>query len=297
MGLLVVNAFIAARDRYCAAGKLGYIVPHSNVWMLENSAAITSTKNPIAKQFRKLHQAKERRRQNTFLLEGTHLLQEACAVGYPLNQVAVTEAWCRSHSALLEHLQHLGADIHLVSADVLGSMCTTVSPDGVVATAQRMISPAVTDEASSVSLGVALERLQDPGNLGTVIRTATAAGCDRIWLTTDSVDVDHPKVLRATAGQWFRLPPQTVPSLAALGSLDVQLVATVPTASLDYWDLDLRQPTVFLMGNEGAGLSEQSMALATHQVKIPLAADVESLNVAIATALLLYEARRQRRQS
>ena len=292
--MLGVNAIIAPQGRYCAAGKLGYIVPHSKVWMLENSAAITSTKNSIAKQFRKLHQAKERRRQNTFLLEGTHLLQEACAVGYPLNQIAVTEAWCRNHGALLEQFQHLDADIHLVSANVLDSMCTTVSPDGVVATAQRMVSPAVTD--ASVSLGVALERLQDPGNLGTVIRTATGAGCDRIWLTTNSVDVDHPKVLRATAGQWFRLTPQTVPSLADLGSLDVQLVATTPTASLDYWDLDLRQPTVFLMGNEGAGLSEQSIKLATHRVKIPLAADVESLNVAIATALLLYEAKRQRRQ-
>ena len=261
--------------------------------MLENSAAITSTKNPIAKQFRKLHQAKERRRQNVFLLEGTHLLQEACAVGHPINQVAVTEAWCRNHGALLGQLQHLDTDIHLVSADVLGSMCTTVSPDGVVATAQRVVNPAVSD--TPVSLGIALERLQDPGNLGTVIRTAVAVGCDRIWLTTNSVDVDHPKVLRATAGQWFRLPPQTVPSLDTLGSLDVQLVATTPTAALDYWDLDLRQPTVFLMGNEGAGLSEQTMALATHRVKIPLAADVESLNVAIATSLLLYEAKRQRR--
>jgi TrmH family RNA methyltransferase len=106
--------------------------------------------------------------------------------------------------------------------------------------------------------------------------------------------MDHPKVLRATAGQWFRLPMQTISALESLKSLDVQLVATVPTAPLNYWELDLRQPTVFLMGNEGAGLSQQAMDLATHQVKIPLAADVESLNVAIATAVLLYEAKRQR---
>ncbi|MEA5463968.1 TrmH family RNA methyltransferase [Leptothoe sp. PORK10 BA2] len=268
---------------------------HSKVWMLENSAAITSTKNPLAKQFRQLHQAKERRRQNTFLLEGTHLLQEACAVGYPLLQVAVTAAWCRHHGELLGQLQRLEADIHLVSPDVLGSMCTTVSPDGVVATAQR-IQPVMPDTASTaVSLGVALERLQDPGNLGTVIRTAAAADCDRIWLTADSVDADHPKVLRASAGQWFRTSLQTVSSLEPLGSLDVQLVATTPTASIDYWELDLCRPTVFLMGNEGAGLSGPALELATHRVKIPLAAGVESLNVAIATALLLYEAKRQRR--
>ncbi|MEM7065670.1 MAG: RNA methyltransferase [Cyanobacteria bacterium P01_B01_bin.77] len=259
--------------------------------MLEEPVVITSTKNPIAKQFRKLHQAKERRRQNAFLLEGTHLLQEACAVGYSLLQVAATEAWCCTHEDMLGQLKRLTPDIRVVSPEVLNSMCTTVSPDGVVAMAQRVVPSA---EWDTVSLGVALERLQDPGNLGSVIRTAAAVGCDRIWLTKDSVDIDHPKVLRATAGQWFRLPMQTLPSLDDLAALDVQLVATVPTASHDYWDLDLRQPTVFLMGNEGAGLSQQAMDLATHRVKIPLAPDVESLNVAIATAILLYEAKRQR---
>lgn len=260
--------------------------------MLEEPVVVTSTKNPLAKQFRKLHQAKERRRQNLFLLEGTHLVQEACAVKYTLMQVAVTQDWCRTHGELLSQLQSLSADIRRVSPEVLSSICTTVSPDGVVAIAQRVVPTA---ESGAVSLGVALERLQDPGNLGTVIRTAAAAGCDRIWLTANSVDIDHPKVLRATAGQWFRLPMQTVPSFEFLTSLDTQLVATTPGACLDYWDLDLQQPTIFLMGNEGAGLSDQAMALATHRVKIPLAADVESLNVAIATAILLYEAKRQRR--
>lgn len=266
---------------------------HPNVCMSEISPIIVSTKNPLARQFRKLHQAKERRRQNVFLLEGTHLLQEACAVNYPLLQVAMTEAWCHNHGDLLGHLQRIATDIRLVSADVLKSMCTTVSPDGVVAIAQRKIRSA--DLSDAISLGVALERLQDPGNLGTVIRTAAGAGCDRIWLTADSVDIDHPKVLRATAGQWFRLPMQTVATLESLKKLlTVQLVATTPTAALDYWELDLRQPTVFLMGNEGAGLSQEAMDLATHEVKIPLAVGVESLNVAIATAILLYEARRQR---
>ncbi len=253
---------------------------------------IVSTKNPLAKQFRKLHQAKERRRQNMFLLEGTHLLQEACAVDYPLLQVAMTEAWSLAHGDLLRQLQRLETDIRLVSTEVLASMCTTVSPDGVVAIAQRSVKRE--DASKALSLGVALENLQDPGNLGTVIRTAAATACDRIWLTNDSVDVDHPKVLRATAGQWFRLPMQIIPNLESLKLLDVQLVATTPKASLVYWDLDLRQPTIFLMGNEGAGLSQQVMDLATYQVKIPLATNVESLNVAIATAVLLYEAKRQR---
>ncbi|MEO0350149.1 MAG: RNA methyltransferase [Cyanobacteria bacterium P01_A01_bin.15] len=260
--------------------------------MLDSATPISSTKNPLVKQFRKLHQAKERRRQGAFLLEGTHLLQEACAVAYPLLQVAVTMAWCRTHGDLLAQIQGLTGDIRLVSSEVLERMCTTVSPDGVVAMAQRGGLPV--PDFSAVSLGVALERVQDPGNLGTIVRTAAAAGCDRMWLTADSVDIDHPKVLRATAGQWFRLPVQTVQSLESLAALKVQLVATTPTAPLDYWDIDLRPPTLFLMGNEGAGLSSQTLELATHRVKIPLAAEVESLNVAIAAAILLYEANRQR---
>ncbi|MEM6253624.1 MAG: RNA methyltransferase [Cyanobacteria bacterium P01_D01_bin.156] len=256
------------------------------------TSIITSTKNPIAKQFRKLHQAKERRRQSMFLLEGTHLLQEVCSMGYQLHQVAVTEGWRQTHTSLYVQLESLATEVRLVTPEVLASMCTTVSPDGVIAIAPRR--DAASASSHPISLGIALERLQDPGNLGTVIRTAAATHCDRLWLTSDSVDVDHPKVLRATAGQWFRLPMETIPSFADLRNQDVQLVATTPRASLDYWHMDLRQPTVFLMGNEGAGLSEQAMDLSTHQVRIPLAADVESLNVAIATAILLYEAQRQR---
>ncbi|MEM9164756.1 MAG: RNA methyltransferase, partial [Cyanobacteria bacterium P01_F01_bin.4] len=113
-----------------------------------------------------------------------------------------------------------------------------------------------------------------------------------------SADIDHPKTLRASAGQWFRMPIAVLevlpPAVAHWQQNSIQIVATTPTADLDYWDLDLRVPTVFLLGNEGAGLSAELLAMATHRVKISLAAGVESLNVAIAAALLLYEARRQR---
>ena len=151
--------------------------------------------------------------------------------------------------------------------------------------------------SATVSLGVMLETLQDPGNLGTIIRTAAAARSDGLWLSTDSVDLSHPKVLRASAGQWFRLPMATVNVVEKAQQLQqqgVQVVATAATAALDYWQLDLLKPTVFAMGNEGAGLSAELMACTSVAVKIPVAAGVESLNVAVSTALLLYEARRQR---
>jgi TrmH family RNA methyltransferase len=266
---------------------------------MDSLPLITSLQNPLVKQIRKLHQAKERHRQGVFLLEGTHVVQAACEYGYSLQTVCYTPEWQTRYPQLWEALSPQTMVARLVSETVLKSMATTVNPDGVMATALRPdeIIGTVTHLPEPMSLGVVLERVQDPGNLGTIIRTTAAAGGEGLWLSADSVDLDHPKVLRASAGQWFQLSMGVLESmtLALNGVTGTQIVATTPTAEVDYWDLELRQPTLFLVGNEGAGLSPELLALAHHRVKIPLAPGVESLNVAIATALLLYEAQRQRR--
>ncbi len=260
---------------------------------------LTSLQNPTVKQLRKLQQSKERRKQSVLLLEGTNLIEAAGEVRYPLQTLCFTEDWQERHEQICEQAIALSAQVELVSPEVLKSIASTVTPDGVVAIAPRRN---VWDSEQGkpkdvVSLGVILETLQDPGNLGTIIRTAAGAGSDGLWLSDDSVDLGHPKVLRASAGQWFRLPMATVDVVAqakALRDNGVQVIATAATAELDYWQLDLQQPTVFLMGNEGAGLSSDLMSCASNTVKIPVMSVVESLNVAISTALLLYEAKRQR---
>lgn len=263
---------------------------------------LTSLQNPTVKQLRKLQQPKERRQQATLLLEGTHLVEAACAANYPLQVLCYTEAWQQRHPQVCQQAIDQAEQVELVSAAVLKSIASTVTPDGVVATAPRRSvwqdSRDRTEQSEpAVSLGLMLETLQDPGNLGTIIRTAAAAGSDRLWLSPDSVDLGHPKVLRASVGQWFRLPMATVDVVTQAQQLQqqgVQLVATTATGELDYWQLDLRQPTVFMMGNEGAGLSAELMACASVTAKIPVMPGVESLNVAVSAALLLYEARRQR---
>ncbi|GAB4150727.1 MAG: RNA methyltransferase [Cyanobacteria bacterium J069] len=259
---------------------------------------LTSLQNPLIKQIRKLHQAKGRREQQQFLLEGTHLLQEALAVGYPLAVVCYTEAWRSRYPDLFAAASRQAERLELVNDSVLAAIATTVNPDGVVATAARQAGPSPSVPSRHLSLGLALETVQDPGNLGTMIRTAAAAGADGLWLSADSVDLDHPKVLRATAGQWFRLPmgvtDDLTPVVQAFRSTGGQVIATLPDASQTCWQTDFTQPTLILLGNEGAGLSPALAALADTSVSIPLAAGVESLNVAIAAALLLYEARRQR---
>lgn len=258
---------------------------------------LTSLQNPLVKQIRKLHQSKERREQQLFLLEGTHLLEEACAVNYPLVTVCYTPEWQARHPQLWEQAQRHSERAELVSFDVLQAMATTVQPDGVVATAKRRPIPK-TEELLQTSLGLVLETVQDPGNLGTIIRTAAAAGAGGLWLSADSVDLENPKVLRASAGQWFRLPMGVSTDLCAdvfqCQQHGMQVVATLPDATLSYWEVDLCRPTLILLGNEAAGLSTQLTQMANVSVKIPLSPGVESLNVAITAALMLYEAQRQR---
>jgi TrmH family RNA methyltransferase len=262
---------------------------------------LTSTQNPLVKEIRKLHQAKGRREQQLFLLEGTHLLEEACAVDYPLETICCTPEWLQVHQQLWQDATQRCQRAELVSPEVLKAIATTVQPDGVVATAKRrlLLDPEQhSGKPLLTGVGLALETVQDPGNLGTMIRTAAAVGADRLWLSADSVDLDNPKVLRASAGQWFRLPVTVSPDLTEIicqcQAQGIQVIATVPDATLSYWDIDLGHPTLILLGNEAAGLRADLTARADRQVKIPLMPGVESLNVAIAAALMLYEAKRQR---
>ena len=255
---------------------------------------LTSLQNPLVKQLRKLHSSKERREQQLFLLEGTHLLEEACAVDYPLVTVCCTPEWHSRHEQLWQQACQRAERVEVVSPEVLKAIATTVQPDGVVATAKRGYS----HQVPFTGLGLALETVQDPGNLGTIIRTAAAAGASGLWLSADSVELDNPKVLRASAGQWFRLPMAVSPDLKTTvlecQQAGMQVVATLPSVSLTYWEVNWQRPTLILLGNEGSGLSAELAARSDLQVKIPLSPGVESLNVAIAAALMLYEAQRQK---
>ena len=260
---------------------------------------ISSRNNPLVKAFRQLHTSKGRREAGLFLVEGTHLFSEACGVNYPLATICATPEWQERHQELWMQAINLATRVELVTAEVLQAMTTTVQPDGVVATAISQREEKLLPKAIPADfLGIAGETLQDPGNLGTMIRTAVATGVQGLWLSRDSVDGENPKVLRASAGQWFRLPMATVLDLGSvvrsLQSQGVKVIATHPRAELTYWRVDFTAPTLILLGNEGAGLSEDLLALADQQVQIPLLGGVESLNVAISSAVMLYEAQRQR---
>lgn len=258
---------------------------------------ISSTKNPLVRQLRLLHQPKGRREQGQFLLEGTHLLETACLADCSFPILCHTANWCYRHPQLWTIASQRALRLEEVTESVMQKIATTVTPDGVIATMERL--PAVSPGDRPVNLGLVLDRIQDPGNLGTLIRTAVAAGADGLWTSRDAVDFDHPKVLRSSAGAWFHLPMAIAGDLPQLlqhyRQQGVQVLSTLSQAPQAYWDVDLTEPTLILLGNEGRGLPEELIALADLAVRIPLAAGVESLNVAIVGSLILYEARRQRR--
>ena len=255
---------------------------------------LTSLQNPLVKQLRKLQRAKERQEQDCFFIEGTHLVEAALSASHPLLTVCYTSAWQQRYGDLWQQLKGVAQRVEEVSPDVLRAIATTVEPDGVVATLPRR----VISQPNFTDLGLVLSTIQDPGNVGTMIRTVAAVGADGLLLSADSVDPEHPKVLRASAGQWFHTPIGVSHDLSAdlrrYQHQGFQIVATLPTASLTYWQADLRRPSLIVLGNEGSGLSDSLAGVADCQVMIPQDPGVESLNVAIVAALLLYEAKRQR---
>lgn len=264
---------------------------------------LTSVQNPLIKQVRKLHNNKERHKQNLHLLEGTNLISVALEVNYPLVTVLATELWQRKHPLLWEKLQHQGERVETVSEEVMAKVATTVNPDGVVATGDRRSrtfgerTSFIHTSNNNLQLGLVLDRIQDPGNLGTIIRSSVAMGVDFLWLSKDCVDLDNPKVMRASVGEWFKIRAKVEDDLLSLitnyKEKNYQIIATDLQGNITPWEVNLTQPTIILMGNESQGLSEDLKKLATHQVKIPLLNGVESLNVAIASSLILHERVRQ----
>lgn len=259
---------------------------------------ITSTKNTWVQQTVQLHRARDRHAQRRFLIEGEHAVQEAIGAGWPIEWVVMTERY------LQEKAEKLGAVlgkrlIQPVSDSVMAKLVTTETPDGVLAIGcflEEEASKGCENPISAVPLVVAAERLQDPGNVGALVRSSVACGAQGLMLSQGSVDPYHPKVLRASAGQWFRKPPATCilqEKLREWRGSGVQVLGAA-AGGRGYWDFDLTVPTVFVLGNEGAGLSESVLDQVDQLISIPMENEVESLNVAMSGTLLLYEAYRQR---
>lgn len=255
---------------------------------------ITSRQHPIVRQCRAIAKGDARR----MLLDGWHLLADAYAVGLPVEVVAVRGDMAAVHASTLELMAAEGTPVLQVSDSVMDALSPVRTPSGVVAIAARPIVDRRALVAPAPALVVAALGVQDPGNVGALIRSADAGGATGVLLDTDSADPWGWKALRAAMGSAFRLPVlRQDDALASLGDWQnegLAIVATDPGDGEDLHALDLTQPLVFVMGAEGTGLSEDILDAADVRVRIPMRARVESLNVAVAAALLVYEAARQR---
>jgi TrmH family RNA methyltransferase len=260
------------------------------------SAPITSKSNARVKALRASFSAKAAHPGDLLGIEGEHLIAEALRSGLMLDTLFLREG---SESVLNRPaLANLHAGVTVVLApDVFASAVETVSPQGIAAT---LTLPEPKSAVTPTGVTLILESLQDPGNFGTLLRSAEAFGAQQIFVTPDTVSQWNPKVVRASAGSVFRMPVLRGPlrQIAQhLGQHRVPLYAAVAQShgSASLLQVKLDMACALLIGNEGAGLSPEALALSNGRIYIPCA--VESLNAAVAGSTLLYEAMRQRNQS
>src|SRR5271156_3044257 len=224
-------------------------------------------------------------------VEGLHLTEEAVKSGLRLHTIFVRDG----NEGLLEHLAVGNAEVLMVTEDVFQSATLTEHPQGIAALVE---APQFTVEAmlNGEPLVVIAAGLQDPGNLGTLVRSAEAFGATGMILLPGTVSLWNAKTLRASSGSAFRLPVVALPADDAFAVLRAQGVRVFAAVARDGdREADLRGPTALLIGNEGSGLPEAWSVQADARVTIPLPGAVESLNAAIAGSVLLYEAMRQRK--
>ena len=255
---------------------------------------ITSRQHPIVKEFREL----ARGGGPLMLLDGWHLLLEAANAGIEVETIAICGAPTAVEQAALERLRRRGARVAEVSGSVLNALSPVNSPSGVVASARkpRVDSGALVTPAPA--LVIAATGLQDPGNAGAIARAAAASGATGVVLDESSADPWGWKALRASMGGVFHIPVVRTRSIAATveawRDAGIRIAAAVPQGGLVMHDADFRGPTALLVGGEGEGLPGALAAAADLRVSIPMCNGIESLNAAVAAAVLLYEARRQR---
>lgn len=253
---------------------------------------IASAHNETLKTLRKwLSHSKARKTDRVMVLEGIHLLSALLASGQRPQQVYVHEA-CLGHPEMAACLPQLPAGVAVsVAAEAMAKVTALTHAAEVIS----VVAWPVAGEAPVDGTVVVLENVQDPGNMGTILRSAAASGVKHVVLSPDCVDVFAPKVLRAGMGAHFllnlHLEVPLLPWLAAYQGRS--LVTALSAQAISVYAENLRQDVAFVFGNEGAGVSEATIAAADQAVIIPMLGETESLNVAMAATVCLFERMRQ----
>ena len=261
---------------------------------------ITSRRNPVVAAFRGAARARRADRRH-LLLDGARLIDDAHRAGWPLEQAVVWSDALRQGDGrlarLARRLESAGVAVHSVSAAVLAAVSPVRSPGGAVALARHR--PARAERAfAGAGIVLAAVGVQDPGNVGAIIRAADAGSAAGVLVTDGSADPFGWRALRGAMGSTFRVPVVDVgPAGAAVDAARAQgaaVLAAVPRGGSLVYDVDLTRRCLVLVGGEGGGLSDPTAERADGHLSVPMRQGVESLNAAVAAALIVYEARRQR---
>ncbi|SFI93710.1 RNA methyltransferase, TrmH family [Streptosporangium canum] len=260
---------------------------------------LTNIKSPRVKAVRRLTKRAFRDRDRSFLAEGPQAVREALALeGVVVELFATAEAEQR-HADIVAAAAAAGLAVHRASGEVMAELAQTVTPQGLLAVCRFVHVPldgAVTADARLVAV---LAHVRDPGNAGTVLRTADAAGADAVVFTDASVDPYNGKCVRASAGSLFHLPVTTGAPVAQavrrLKDAGLRVLAADGAGKQTLDDVDLSGPTAWIFGNEAWGLPEEILSLADEVVRVPIYGRAESLNLATAAAVCLYASARSQR--
>ncbi|MGZ3278601.1 MAG: TrmH family RNA methyltransferase [Caulobacteraceae bacterium] len=256
---------------------------------------ITSLTNPTVKAVRGLHLRKEREESGLFLAEGLKIVIEAIDLGHA-PRILMFGPDAAAHPLLqraVKTTRDAGGEVIEVNRDVLEKVSKRDNPQAVVAVFPQVYTPLADIRPADAPCWVALQAVRDPGNLGTIVRTADAAGCGGVILVGDCTDPYSVEAVRATMGSVFavKIAKAAVEEfLAWRASWPGSVVGTLLSATADYRSADYRRPTMILMGNEQQGLPPDLAAACDVNVKIPMRGRADSLNLSVATGIMIYAA-------
>jgi TrmH family RNA methyltransferase len=263
------------------------------------SEKISSLQNPRIKQLVKLRDRRPRDEAGVFLVEGYREIRRALESQVPLQELYFSPDWFlgENEPALIATAEKAGAKTFELTKDAFAKVAYRERPDGLLAVAAQWKRELGDLALGSTPFLLVVEAIEKPGNLGTILRSADAAGCDAVIVCDPVTDIFNPNVVRASTGVLFSVPLVVAESprvLAWLQERRIRTVVTTPAAERVYSDVDLRGPLALVMGSEQYGLSAFWLQNATLPVRIPMAGQADSLNVAMATIVTLFEAVRQR---
>lgn len=251
---------------------------------------IESKNNNLFKEIKKLKEKKHRIKSNKYLIEGLRFVEEAIKSKVSIDSIIFTESFKEKNPDLFLKINE---NIKLIQMNetLLKQLCSTENPQGIVGVINMQ-----NKELKSGELVVLVDKVQDPGNMGTIIRTAHAAGAAGIVMTKGTVDIYNDKTLRSTMGSIFYIPIVEDDSLDFVKSLKKEgykLVVSSLQGKNNFFEENLQGKVMIAVGNEGNGVSEEVYDIADIKVKIPMPGEAESLNVAVATSIMIYEKIRQ----